>query len=65
MINKVFCSVEKENGIKYSKVEKNHSDPVINKLNQVFDSIKNSVKEISNEKVMTALIKLNLLVMIL
>ena len=37
MINKVFCIVGEENGVKYLKVEKNHSDPVLNKWNQDFD----------------------------
>ena len=40
MINKVFCSVREENGVKYLKSGKNHCDPVINKWNQVFDCIK-------------------------
>ena len=31
MINKVFCFVGDENGVKYLKTEKNHSDPVLNK----------------------------------
>ena len=39
MINKVFCSVQ------YLKIEKNHCDPVINKWNLVFDSIKDSIKK--------------------
>ena len=51
MINKVFCSAAEENGIKYLKIKKNHSDHVLNKWNQVFDSIKYTIKEISNEKV--------------
>ena len=38
--NKVFCSVGEENGIKYLQIEKSHSEPVLNKWNQVFDSIK-------------------------
>ena len=40
IINKVFCTVGEENGIKYLKIEKNHSQPALNKWNQVFDSIK-------------------------
>ena len=40
MINKVFCIVGEENGVKYLKIETNHSDLVINKWNLVFDSIK-------------------------
>ena len=51
MINKVFCSVGEENGVKYLKIERNHSEPALNKWNQVFDSIKYGIKEISNEKV--------------
>ena len=52
MINKVFCIVEEgENGVKYLKIEKNHCDPVINKWNIVFDSIKDNIKKISNEEV--------------
>ena len=51
IINKVFCSVGEENGVKYLKIEKNHCDPVINKWNQVLDSIKYHIKKISNEKV--------------
>ena len=51
IINKVFCSVGEENGIKYLKIEKNHSEPVLNKWNQVFDSIKYHIKKISNEEV--------------
>ena len=51
MINKVFCSVEDENGVKYLKNEKNHCDPVINKWNLVFDSIKDNIKKISDEEV--------------
>ena len=51
MINKVFCIVGEENGVKYLKIEQNHSDPVLNKSNQVFDSIKYHIKEISNEEV--------------
>ena len=31
MINKVFCIVGEENGVKYLKIEQNHSDPVLNK----------------------------------
>ena len=68
MINKVFCSFGEENGIKYLKIEKNHCDPVLNKWNQVFDSIMYRIKEISNEEVnfnKKVLIKLNLLVIIL
>ena len=34
IINKVFCSVGEENGIKYLKIEKNHSEPSLNKRNQ-------------------------------
>ena len=51
MINRVFCIVEEENGVKYLKIEKNHSDPAINKWNQVFDSIKYHIKKISYEEV--------------
>ena len=31
IINKVFCSVGEENGIKYLKIKKNHSEPALNK----------------------------------
>ena len=51
MINKVFCSVGEENGVKYLKIEKNHSEPALNKWNLVFDSIKDAIKKISNEEV--------------
>ena len=51
VINKVFCSVGSENGVKYSNIGKNHSDPVLNKWNQVFDSIKYHIKKISHEEV--------------
>ena len=50
IINKVFCSVGEENGIKYLKIEINHSDSILNKWNQVFDSIKYHIKKISNEE---------------
>ena len=32
-------------------MKKNHCDPVLNKWNQVFDSIKYQIKKISNEEV--------------
>ena len=51
MVNKVFCIVGEENGVKYLKIKKNHSDFVLNKWNQVFDSIKYDMKKISNEEV--------------
>ena len=51
IINKVFCSFGEENGIKYLKIEKAHSEPALNKWNQVFDSIKFHIKKISNEEV--------------
>ena len=51
IINKVFCSVAEENGVKYFKIEKNHSETVLNKWNQVFDSIKYHIKKVSNEQV--------------
>ena len=52
IINKVFYIVEEgENGVKYLKIEKNQSDPVLNKWNHVFDSIKYHIKKISNEEV--------------
>ena len=51
MVNKVFCLTEEENNAKYLKIEKNHCDPVINKWNQAFDSIKYHIKKISNEEV--------------
>ena len=51
IINKVFCSVGEKNGIKYLKIEKNHSEPSLNKWNQVFDSIKYHIKKINNEEV--------------
>ena len=67
MVNKVFCIVGDENGVKYLKTEKNHSDPVLNKWNQVFDSIKYHIKKLVMKKsiLMVVLTKLNLLVMIL
>ena len=51
IINKVFCSVGEENGVKYLKIEKNHGDPVLNKWNIAFDSIRDNIKKISNEEV--------------
>ena len=51
MINKVFCIAGEEDGVKYLKIEKNHSDPVLIKRNQVFDSIKYHIRKISNEEV--------------
>ena len=51
MINKVFCIVGEENGVKYLKIENNHSDTVLNKWNQVFDSIKYLINKISNGEV--------------
>ena len=51
IINKVFCSVGEENGIKYFKIEKNHSEPLLNKWNQVFDCIKYHIKKISNKEI--------------
>ena len=51
IINKVFCSAGEENGIKCLKIEKNHSEPVLNKWNQIFDFNKYHIKKISNEEV--------------
>ena len=51
IVNNVFCSFGEENGIKYLKIEKTHCDLVLNKWNLVFDSIKYSIKESSNEEV--------------
>ena len=67
MVNKVFCIVGEENGVKYLKIEKNHSDPVLNKWNQVFDSIKYHIKKIVMKKSILRMVltKSNLLVMIL
>ena len=45
IINKVFCSVGEENGIKYLKIEKNHTGPCLNKWNQVFGFIKYLLKK--------------------
>ena len=66
MINKVFCIVVEENGVKYLKIEKNHSDPVLNEWNQVFDSIKYHIKKLAMKKsiLMMVLTKLSLLVII-
>ena len=68
MINKVFCIVGEENGVKYLKIEKKsfRSYPVINKWNQVFDSIRYHIKKLVMMKsiLMIVLTKLNLLVMI-
>ena len=50
MINKVFCSVGQENNFKYLKIEKNYSEPALNKWNLVFNSIKDNIKKINNEK---------------
>ena len=50
MIHKVFCSVEDENGFKYLKIEKNHSEPTLKKRKIVFDSIKDKIRKINNEK---------------
>ena len=68
IINKVFCSVGEEKGIKYLKIEKNHSEPVLNKWNQVFGSIKYHIKKklvVKKSILIMILTKLNLLVMIL
>ena len=68
IINNVFCIVEEgENGVKYLKIEKNYCDPVINKWNVVFDSIKYHIKKLAMKKkiVMVVLTKLNLLVIFL
>ena len=67
IINKVFYSVGEKNGIRYFKIEKNHSEPVLNKWNQVFESIKYHIKKLVMKKsiLMMILTKLNLLVMIL
>ena len=67
IINKIFCIVEvEEHSVKYLKIEKNLCDPVINKWNQVFDSIKYHIKKLIMKKsiLMVVLTKLNLLVMI-
>ena len=53
IINKVFCSVGEENGVKYLQIEKNHSEPSLNKWNFVFDSIKYHIKKNDNEKCKT------------
>ena len=65
IINRVFCTLGEENDAKYLKIEKNHSDPVLNKWNQVFDSIKYHIKKLAMKKsiLMMVLTKLNLLVM--
>ena len=67
MVNKVFCIVGEENSVKYLKIEKNHLDPVLNKWNQIFDSIKYHIKKLVMKKsiLMMVLTKLNSLVMIL
>ena len=73
MVNKIFCIVGEENGTKYLKIEKNLSDPVLNKWNLVFDSIKHHIKKLVMKNAkhslksvsMMILTKLNLLVMIL
>ena len=51
IISKVSCSVRKENGIKYSKIETSHSETALNKWNQVFDFIKYHIKKNNNEEV--------------
>ena len=53
IINKVEKKkkVGEENDIKYLKIEKSHSEPVLDKWNQVFDSINFHIKKISNEEV--------------
>ena len=51
IINKLFCSVGEESGIKYFKIEENHSELALNKWNQDFDSDKYHIKKISNEKI--------------
>ena len=68
MVNKVFCIAGEENDFKYLKIQKNHSDPVLNKWNQVFGSIKYQTKKklaMKKSILMMVLTKLNLLVMIL
>ena len=49
IINKVFCSAEDENGIKYLKIEKNHSELTLKNWKIVFDSIKDNIKKINNK----------------
>ena len=51
IIKKVFCSVGEENGIKYLKIGKNHSEPALNKWDKVFYSIKYHIKKFYNEEV--------------
>ena len=51
IINKVFCSVGEENGIKYLKIEKHHSEPSLNKQNQIFDSIKYHIKKLTMKNI--------------
>ena len=51
IIDKKFCSIGEEYGVKYLKIEKNYSEPALNKWNQVFDSIRYHIKKISNEQV--------------
>ena len=66
IINKVFCSIGEENGIKYLKIEKNRSEPAFNKWS-FFILLKIILKKLAMKKsiLMMILTKLNLLVMIL
>ena len=54
MVNRVFCLVGEKNNVKYLKIDKvtrNYGDSILNKWNQVSDSIKYHIKKINNEEV--------------
>ena len=54
IINKVFCFVEEENGVKYLKIDRigNFLDlDVLTKWNQIFNGIKYHINKLSNEEV--------------
>ena len=52
MINRVFCFVREENGVKYLSIDKeveNLSDSILTMWNQVFSGIEYHIKKISPE----------------
>ena len=48
IINKVFCFVGEENGVKYLNIDKGK---ILNNWDQVFNGIKYHIEKISDEKV--------------
>ena len=48
IVNKVFCFVKENNGVKYLSIDKSE---ILNKWNQVFSDIKYHIETISDEEV--------------